>query len=380
VGLLEYPTYSQVVGFVENFDGDGPYDGFYTPGMTPINLDYEFVDGALSFARNRGDDRVTLLTTPIVGSGSSKTTMEIRDLYLGDLMCPCGFDVGLILLWHGFGSPGTGFLISLKEVDSFPPFGPENWAFLIDPLPMRGEHVPIPESTGHTMRLELVFENISKQYTVSYDHNVDDNIAPLVFGPNTYTGEVKDTNHRLELGFDNGGQGGPVTGLLDYLAVQPFVPLRGDFNINDVLDVDDVNRLLNEIRNRRNTSYFDLNDDGRVNQLDTAVWVHDLKKTYFGDANLDGEFQSLDLVQLFQAGTYEDGIVENSLWQTGDWTGDKEFTSSDLVLAFEDGGYEQGPRPRGSSVPEPNAGVLFMVGISWAWHRRRWSIRVPDIL
>ena len=34
--------------------------------------------------------------------------------------------------------------------------------------------------------------------------------------------------------------------------------------------------------------------------------------TWFGDVNLDGEFSSTDLVQVFQTGEYEDGIAGSS--------------------------------------------------------------------
>ncbi|MCA9197495.1 MAG: hypothetical protein KDA87_08155, partial [Planctomycetales bacterium] len=63
-------------------------------------------------------------------------------------------------------------------------------------------------------------------------------------------------------------------------------------------------------------------------------------RSTFGDANLDNRFNSSDLVQVFEAGEYEDGIAGNSTWQTGDWNGDGEFDSSDLVFALQFAGYE----------------------------------------
>ena len=58
-----------------------------------------------------------------------------------------------------------------------------------------------------------------------------------------------------------------------------------------------------------------------------------------GDANRDGVFNSADLVGIFQAGEYEDGVPKNSTWEEGDWDGDGDFTSGDLVLAFQAGRY-----------------------------------------
>lgn len=59
-----------------------------------------------------------------------------------------------------------------------------------------------------------------------------------------------------------------------------------------------------------------------------------------GDANLDGSFDSADLVHLFQLGEYEDSLAGNSSKATGDFDGNGEFETSDLVLAFQQGTYE----------------------------------------
>ena len=94
--------------------------------------------------------------------------------------------------------------------------------------------------------------------------------------------------------------------------------------------------------------------------------MDELRATYFGDANLDGEFNSGDLVAVFATGEYEDEIPNNSTWATGDWDGDGEFGSGDFVLAFAAGGYEQGPRERAAVVPEPNGGIVMLTLSVWA--------------
>ncbi|MEZ6121345.1 MAG: hypothetical protein R3C28_32985, partial [Pirellulaceae bacterium] len=58
-----------------------------------------------------------------------------------------------------------------------------------------------------------------------------------------------------------------------------------------------------------------------------------------GDANLDGIFNSTDLIQVFQFGEYEDNTPNNSIWASGDWNGDGEFDTSDMVFAFQTGSY-----------------------------------------
>lgn len=59
-----------------------------------------------------------------------------------------------------------------------------------------------------------------------------------------------------------------------------------------------------------------------------------------GDSNFDGRFDSSDLVRVFQAGKYEDGIPNNTSFTEGDWNGDGDFTTADLVFAFQAGTYE----------------------------------------
>jgi hypothetical protein len=146
----------------------------------------------------------------------------------------------------------------------------------------------------------------------------------------------------------------------------------GDFNGNGILDAGDIDLLTTEVRGGQNPAAFDLTGDGSVNDLDRQRWVNDIKRTYFGDANLDGEFNSGDLVAVFQAGEYEDATGGNSTWATGDWDGDGDFTSSDFVTAFSAGGYEQGPRASVASVPEPATGWLaILAGTTLAGIMRR---------
>jgi hypothetical protein len=88
--------------------------------------------------------------------------------------------------------------------------------------------------------------------------------------------------------------------------------------------------------------------------------VVDLKQAWFGDADLDGQFNSSDLVSVLASGHYEDSLPGNSTWTTGDWNGDGDFTTSDLITALADGGYEQGPRLVVGAVPEPSRMLLLM--------------------
>lgn len=136
----------------------------------------------------------------------------------------------------------------------------------------------------------------------------------------------------------------------------------GDFNANGVMDAADIDRMTLPSKNLT----LDLTQDGAVDVDDRNRWVHVVASTWYGDTNLDGQFNSSDLVIVFEAGAYEDAIEKNSGWNTGDWDGDADFTSSDLVVAFQDGGYERGLRPSPPAVPEPTAGMLTALLVAWS--------------
>lgn len=139
--------------------------------------------------------------------------------------------------------------------------------------------------------------------------------------------------------------------------------LVGDFNADGVVDVVDVNLLLTEVNVATGNLDFDLTGDSQVNIDDITELVAVEMNTYIGDANLDGEFNTGDLVAIFQAGQYEDDVVGTSTWETGDWNGDAEFGTGDLLFAFQQGGFEQGPRAAlAAAIPEPTASSLLALG------------------
>ena len=111
-------------------------------------------------------------------------------------------------------------------------------------------------------------------------------------------------------------------------------------------------------------------DDGTLTDpAARADYVHDVLGTWLGDADLDGQFNSSDLVTVFTAGKYESG--DAAVWAEGDWNGDSTFGSGDLVVAFTDGGYEAGSRAAIAAVPEPSSCILFGLGMLLVLKRRR---------
>ena len=178
-----------------------------------------------------------------------------------------------------------------------------------------------------------------------------------------------------------------------YIRRVEWLGMPGDFDNNLILDVDDIDMLTAGIREGVDNHRFDVDDSGLIDDADRQHWIEALKNTYFGDANLDGEFNSTDFVVVFQAAEYEDNVEGNSTWATGDWDGDGEFTSSDFVKAFTNSCYENsclGPRVA-TVVPEPSSlqgsgvlmAMLFLLvsqrlrtGIAWKpriSRYRRWT-------
>jgi hypothetical protein len=138
--------------------------------------------------------------------------------------------------------------------------------------------------------------------------------------------------------------------------------LPGDFNDSGVLDAADIDDLSGQAAGGNNPSAYDLDNDALVNESDVNVWVKDLFNSWIGDANLDGEFDSSDLVQVLASGTYEANTP--SVWTSGDFNGDGRSDSADLVAALADGGYEGGPRAATAAVvPEPTTAWLAALGL-----------------
>jgi endoglucanase len=135
--------------------------------------------------------------------------------------------------------------------------------------------------------------------------------------------------------------------------------LVGDFDADGDLDAGDLDLLSSIIRQGGGELKADVDANGLIDSQDRIHWINQLKRTYLGDSNLDGEFNSSDLVQVLASGEYEDGVPGNSSWSTGDWNGDADFDTSDFIDGFAAGGYEQGPRA--AAVPEPPISSLTIV-------------------
>jgi hypothetical protein len=161
----------------------------------------------------------------------------------------------------------------------------------------------------------------------------------------------------------------------------------GDVDGNGTVDVDDLETINEAVRVGDGDLNYDINLDLTVDFQDVMSWIKCSKGTCVGDVNLDGVFDSGDLVQLFQVGIYESDEVAK--WTSGDWNGDFKFDSSDLLVAFQEGCYEAADAfaidascladvaaNQLSAIPEPtSAGLMGCGSLLWLAACRRCSRR-----
>ena len=138
--------------------------------------------------------------------------------------------------------------------------------------------------------------------------------------------------------------------------------LRGDFDLDGVLDLDrDLRMLHDQIGQPDPDLTYDLDGDGLVTEADTRYWIEKIRGTFIGDVNLDHRVNSTDLTIAHQTANF--GTGEPANWSTGDFNGDGVFNQKDMDF-IDMSVYEQ-PSPRRSAtestVPEPI--MLSLVGM-----------------
>ncbi|MCA9167894.1 MAG: PEP-CTERM sorting domain-containing protein [Planctomycetales bacterium] len=344
--------------FVDEFNTPGPFDPLEHGWTGYVGWESAVIDNdGLEIIYPPDEPGSRRLERLLQGNGSFVTRFEFSEFDLGvagpRLDAATRFHFSHVLDVDG---DTAGFGVNFVHLgDSLE----EGYRLVVGSPSMRNFATQVPRSTGPAY-IEVSFDRAGQEFSLTYEPDVRDAIAPLVFGPFAYKRDVSDWQW-LFVNFENvASHDVPYRVVLSSVSVTPASGLLGDFDGDGTLGVSDVDRLMTFFR--KGVSAADVNGDRVVDSRDVAFWIYDLKSTYFGDANLDGEFASSDLILVFESGEYEDRITGNSTWSTGDWNGDGDFTTSDLVVAFQDGGYEQGPREAVSSVPEPSGILSLLIG------------------
>ena len=347
------PTQNEDVffGSIGAFTGGDPGEGLDFEGTFPYAVDVGGIGGQVV-----GDAEFT------DGSEFGIDDGESEGVFITD--------ANEILEWH----PGADYGESDNDFELAEVMRSIRWN--VPP----GLEIDVDVVEGEQYKLQLLFaENCCDR---GFDIEIEDEVAvdnfnvqllqegiangeQAVFYTHTFT--AGDNTLNILLGGENGAapDNNPILNGFT-LELNPGNGLEGDFDNDGDLDADDIDALSVAIRDGGGAE-FDITGDGVADRQDRIRWVEELNNTYFGDSNLDGEFNSTDFVAVFSAGEYEDDIDGNSTWAEGDWDGSGDFDSSDFVAAFQGRGYEQGPRTP-AAVPEPSGiviglGLLLLLGM-----------------
>ena len=345
-------AFGAVDEFVETFDGDGEFkssgvivEGFDNPDWE-LRGEGSFEPSGINLRAIPGigqEGAISKIFRDVLGSGSFASTIVVHN-YEFDHQPMLGSSAFQLVHWLNISDPVSIRLVTAWE---------DQWRVaIVSPENHHEFHVVQP--AGESFELSLAFDIDELTTTYTYDFDLFDNIPAEVVDIVPYTGEISDA--QISEAFVS-TVWGAATATIDHWSLTNNI-LEGDFNDDAMLDISDIDLLMTEIQQGTNDTSFDLNRDNAVNNLDLRVWVLDLKNTFYGDSNLDGEFNTSDLVTVFQGGLYE--AEEDAGWVTGDWNADGHFNSRDLVFVFQQGGYEEGPRV--IAVPEPSCfWILLMV-------------------
>ena len=241
--------------------------------------------------------------------------------------------------------------------------GPWVWFAAREEVLNEEQDPPIDQDPGTFLEYSVSDAMVGEPLIFEMDHREDGTMLDAFLfiavdsGLPPTNGEGPDGN-----GFFGQGDAVDIEFGLSNLGFEPPAGIPGDFDNDSMLTASDIDALSGAIRAASNEAQFDLNGDSQVNDADRTVWVQDLKNTYIGDSNLDGLFNSSDLVAVFSVGKFEQDV--DAGWADGDWTGDGRFNTGDFVAAFGDGGFEAGPRAATQAVPEPaSCGLLLLGGL-----------------
>ncbi|MCA9215071.1 MAG: hypothetical protein KDB27_18510 [Planctomycetales bacterium] len=353
--------------FVESFDGTGPFEsqaigspatGLHNPFWN-VPGEATFVDGSLLLATTIDAYQQVVSRTVEGCCDSYRNEIQLANVRLGNT------DI------TSFEEPAIRFRVGGFAISVFVSPSNERGVQLVTTHDSRD-----PQGTTIVRRAadRSIFENgtdvvlaveyfpESNEIFFHYDLDNNDDIAPSVIGPIYYAVDPW-VFRPVQFSVSRGREGhfnfacAAITNLSE-----TTIPNAHDYDRNGVLDARDIDLLTEQISLRAPSIRFDANGSGVVDSEDRQFWLKNLAGFPIGDSDVNGVFDSSDLVLVFEAAEYEDDIAGNSSWADGDWNGDGDFTSRDLVFAFQEGGFEESPHAIVAIVPEPVSPITALLG------------------
>jgi len=140
---------------------------------------------------------------------------------------------------------------------------------------------------------------------------------------------------------------------------RPFLNRFGDHE--SPLTARDLIMVTREVASGRARGELDHDSSSGVD-TDELIQFLQSEDVSVGDADLDGVFNSSDLVALFQLDYFETSAEAD--WSTGDFNGDRRFSTKDLVMAFVAGDFDRSSGPDVRTVPEPSTIGSVIIALS----------------
>ena len=136
---------------------------------------------------------------------------------------------------------------------------------------------------------------------------------------------------------------------------------RGDINDDGAVTAADIDRLFHAIADPTlggtvaaalGSEWYDLTGDGALSVADADELVLKILGTQYGDQDLDGDVDPIDLA------TIRAGFGAAAGWASGDNDGDGDADGNDFLRWQRNVGFVS---PQASAVPEPAAALIAML-------------------
>ena len=175
--------------------------------------------------------------------------------------------------------------------------------------------------------------------------------AEQAIGLNQVTKEIRDVN----------GNGWDV--IEEYTIVAADTNIPGDLNYNGELDLGDLNIMTQNVALMPTDGHefseaqlrLDMNGDQSVDVSDVHHWVTDLKSTFVGDTNLDGEVRFDDFLALSA------NFGQAGGWAEGDFDSNGRVDFPDFLALSTNFGVTA--EASAASVPEPAGLTVAVFGL-----------------